>query len=107
MGAILGDIFNAFGTLVTYLFKKDKENPWRAYFFRASAVGLFVYALWIPDMLAQIFLISSAWARELAPLWVPILLIFVFVPLWLRYVRAGVFKKNLRAHILATEGGRK
>jgi len=94
MSEILGDFFNAFGTLVTYLFKKDKESPWRAYLFRASAVGLLVYAFWLPDMFAQIFLISVAWARELAPLWVPILLIFVFVPLWLRYVRAGFFEKT-------------
>src|SRR3989344_4526241 len=94
MSEILGDFFNAFGTLVTYLFKKDKESPWRAYLFRASAVGLLVYAFWLPDMFAQVFLISVAWARELAPLWVPILLIFVFVPLWLRYVRAGFFEKT-------------
>ncbi len=94
MAEVIADFFNAFGSLATYLFTKDKESPWRAYFFRASAVGFVAYGIWWQEMFAQIFLISAAWARELMPLWVPLLLIFVFVPLWLRYVRAGFFEKT-------------
>lgn len=94
MWEVLGDFFNAFGALATYLFKKDKENPWRAYFFRASAIGLVAYGVWWKEILVPFFLVSAAWMRELAPLWVPLILITIFTALWLRYVRADFFEKT-------------
>ncbi len=94
MKEVVSDFFNAFGGLLTYLFKKDKESPWRAYFFRASALGFFVYAQFFPNVFAPPLLVSIAWVRELAPLWVPLMLLFVFVPLWLRYQRADFLQKT-------------
>lgn len=94
MGEVIADFFNAFGALATYLFTKDEESPWRVYLFRASTLGLVVYAVWWKEVLVPLFLVSAVWMRELAPLWIPLVLIVVFTHLWVWYVRSDFIEKT-------------
>jgi len=90
---ILGDTLGALGSVATYFFKKDKENPARSYIFRISVIVLAVGVYIAPDLLTGLFGASYAWARALVPLWAPLILFCLLGSVWLKYVRADFLEK--------------
>jgi len=94
MGAVIADFFGAFSDLLVYLFKKDKDSPVKSYAFRISFLGFLAFFYWIPEYFSDFFAPSFAWVRELIPLWVPLILIWFFVSVWLKYVRADFLQKT-------------